>query len=86
MPAKIVRLASIPHGVSLPGAGAGPKPQRRCLEHRRFPPIFPIPELPAFSLRPRARSGWGFSQPISRHLVGMARSTSFRRSASPRTS
>jgi len=47
-PASIVRLASIPHGVSLlfqgPAPSATPVPGPP-----NIPPIFPIPELPAFT-------------------------------------
>jgi hypothetical protein len=47
-PASIVRLASIPHGVSLlfqgPAPSATPVPGPPTI-----PPIFPIPELPTFS-------------------------------------
>lgn len=47
-PASIVRLASIPHGVSLlfqgPAPSATPVPGPPDI-----PPIFPIPELPAFA-------------------------------------
>jgi hypothetical protein len=48
VPASIVRLASIPHGVSLlmqgPAPSATPVPGAPTI-----PPIFPIPELPAFT-------------------------------------
>lgn len=52
-PASIVRLASIPHGVSLlfqgPAPSATPVPGPPDI-----PPIYPIPELPAFTPAPGA--------------------------------
>ena len=63
-PASIVRLASIPHGVSLlfqgPAPSATPVPGRP-----NIPPIFPIPELPTFT-PPAGALGWGSSPPTSR--------------------
>ncbi len=59
--ASIVRLASIPHGVSLlmqgPAPSATPKPGPPTI-----PPIFPIPELPAFT-PPAGALGLGI-QPV----------------------
>ena len=47
VPASIVRLASIPHGVSL--LMQGPTPSATPVAGApNIPPIFPIPELPAF--------------------------------------
>ena len=75
-PASIVRLASIPHGVSLlfqgPAPSANPVPGPP-----NIPPIYPIPELPTFipqpppftppTLLPPARSALASSPPTSRH-------------------
>jgi|HubBroStandDraft_1064217.scaffolds.fasta_scaffold172744_2 hypothetical protein len=47
VPASIVRLASIPHGVSLLMQGPAPSPTPKP-GGPNIPPIFPIPELPAF--------------------------------------
>jgi hypothetical protein len=48
IPASIVRLASIPHGVSL--LMQGPTPSATPVAGApKIPPIFPIPELPAFA-------------------------------------
>lgn len=61
IPASIVRLASIPHGVSLlmqgPTPSATPVPGAPTI-----PPIFPIPELPTFTPTPPAQ-GLGI-QPV----------------------
>jgi hypothetical protein len=61
VPASIVRLASIPHGVSLlmqgPTPSATPVPGAPAI-----PPIFPIPELPAFA-PPAGALGLGI-QPV----------------------
>jgi hypothetical protein len=47
-PASIVRLASIPHGVSLLFQGPAPSPTP-VAGGPNIPPVFPIPELPMFT-------------------------------------
>ena len=51
VPATVVRLASIPHGVSLLMQGAAPS-ATPLAGGPTIPPIYPIPELPAFTPQP----------------------------------